>query len=110
MAANEQIFVGKLQFTTDNFLLAPPNLSGSVPFIDVSFPFTDDHFNHQQVSILGRMGERTISGSIKVRSLIAKKVVLQSDIALRAFDIWRSESGGSALDNWLRAERELLAM
>ena len=36
----------------------------------------------------------------------ALKVVPQDAIARRAYEIWQS-SGGSELDNWLRAEREL---
>jgi hypothetical protein len=30
-------------------------------------------------------------------------------IARRAYEIWKSGSGGSEMDNWLRAERELRA-
>lgn len=36
----------------------------------------------------------------------APKVVTPDAIARRAYEIWQS-SGGSELDNWLRAEREL---
>lgn len=36
----------------------------------------------------------------------AKKEITQDMIAKRAYEIWQS-SGGSELDNWLRAEREL---
>ena len=56
------------------------------------------------------MGERVITGTRKVPSIIAKKVALQKDIAERAFLISESGHGGSALDNWLRAERELLGV
>src|SRR5271157_3208872 len=44
----------------------------------------------------------------KAHSLIAAKVVLQTHIELRAFNISQSAHSGSALDNWLRAEKELL--
>ena len=110
MDEKDRVFVGTLVFTTDHGLLAPPDLSGSHPFIDVSFPFTDEQVEHQQVSILGHMGERVISGSIKVPSLIARKVVLQKAVAVRAFQIFESGQGGSSLDHWLRAERELLGI
>ena len=33
----------------------------------------------------------------------------QQEIAKRAYEIYKSGKGGSALDNWLRAERELRA-
>jgi len=103
----EHIFVGKLMFTTDNFLLAPPD---NKPFVDVdiSLVLSEQQFNRQQVSILGHMGERAIAGSLKTPSLIAKSVALQRDIAERAFGIFKSGQGGSSLDDWLRAERELL--
>src|SRR5271157_637057 len=44
----------------------------------------------------------------KAHSLIAAKVVLQTHIELRAFNISQSAHSGSALDNWLRADKELL--
>jgi hypothetical protein len=37
----------------------------------------------------------------------AKKEVTYGDIAQRAYEIWASGQGGSEMDNWLRAEREL---
>jgi hypothetical protein len=36
-----------------------------------------------------------------------KKEVTYGDIAQRAYEIWSSGQGGSEMDNWLRAEREL---
>jgi hypothetical protein len=36
-----------------------------------------------------------------------KKEVTYGDIAQRAYEIWASGQGGSEMDNWLRAEREL---
>ncbi len=38
---------------------------------------------------------------------VAKKVVTQEQIAIRAFEISRSSRCGSELDNWFLAEREL---
>jgi hypothetical protein len=58
------------------------------------------------------MGDRSLgedpNSFPKVHSLIAAKVVLQTHIELRAFNISQSAHSGSALDNWLRAEKELL--
>jgi hypothetical protein len=38
-----------------------------------------------------------------------KKTITHADIAKRAYEIWRSGKGGSEMENWLRAERELKA-
>jgi hypothetical protein len=58
------------------------------------------------------MGDRSLgedpNSFPKVHSLIAAKVVLQTHIELHAFNISQSAHSGSALDNWLRAEKELL--
>ena len=35
--------------------------------------------------------------------------ITQEQIAKRAYEIWRSGKGGSAFENWIRAERELRA-
>ena len=37
----------------------------------------------------------------------AAKPVTQDLIARRAYEIWASGQGGSEMENWLRAEREL---
>jgi hypothetical protein len=42
--------------------------------------------------------------------IIAEKVVSQNDIAMRAFEIYKSGHGSSAFDNWLSAERQLLGI
>jgi hypothetical protein len=113
MDRTDRIFVGTFTFTTDDFLLKPP---GPVNFIDVTLEgnllqtVNESGFNHKMVSIFGRMGERVITGSVTVPSLIAKQVVTQQNIAVRAFEISQSGGSGSALDNWLRAERELLGL
>jgi hypothetical protein len=38
-----------------------------------------------------------------------KKQLSREQIAKRAYEIWRSGKGGSEMENWLRAERELRA-
>ena len=37
----------------------------------------------------------------------AKKEITAADVAKRAYEIYRSGTGGSETDNWHRAEREL---
>jgi len=112
MHPNEQVTVGTFRITTDNFLLQPTGPGG---FIDVSLVprlalEMDQRLDGQFVSILGHMGERLRSPADKVPSLIATQIVLQKDIERRAFEIFRSDAGESALSNWLRAEAELLGM
>jgi hypothetical protein len=127
MSEKEGIFSGALRFTTDNLLLEVDhgfiNLIGS-GFIDLSgdgldavlrqAQFEEAALNHKRVSVLGHIGDRSLGGdpddSNRVKSLIASKVVLQNDIALRAFNIFESANGGSTIDNWLRAEKELLGV
>src|SRR5262245_47829982 len=101
----DRIFWGTLFITTDNFLLKPP---GNEDFVDLDFTFFDDRLNHQDISVLGHLGERNITDFTKVRSIIARSVVPKRDIAVRAFEIHESGQGGAAEENWLRAERQLL--
>jgi hypothetical protein len=110
MHPNERITVGTFVITSDNFLLLP---SGPATFIDVSpvpemARTIDQRLDGQLVSIAGHMGERHRSPSEKVPSLIARKIVLQKDIQLRAFEIFSAGGTGSALSDWLRAEEELV--
>jgi hypothetical protein len=110
MHPNERITVGTFVITSDNFLLLPP---GPATFIDVSptpqlAQTIDQRFDGQFVSIAGHMGARRRSPSEQVPSLIARKIVLQKDIQLRAFEIFCEGGSGSALSDWLRAEAELV--
>lgn len=104
---SHEIFAGMLIVTTDNFLLAPFN-GGAPVDLEPHHALTDDRFDRHAVSVLGRMGERAIDGSRRVRSLQAVSIVSQADIAARAFNRHRSNPAAPALDNWLHAERELL--
>lgn len=101
----DRIFTGTLFITTDNFQLKPP---GNEPFIDLDFTFLDDRLDRQDISVLGHLGERKITDFTGVRSIIAMNVVPKHDIAVRAYEIYESGQGGTAEDNWLRAERQLL--
>jgi len=67
-------------------------------------------YNNQLVSILGTMGERTVPPGSTIPSLILESVALHSVIAQRAYDIYRLGAGRTAVDDWLRAERELLGV
>jgi hypothetical protein len=37
----------------------------------------------------------------------ARREVTREQIAKRAYEIWKSGKGGSEIENWVRAEREL---
>lgn len=111
MADNiRKTFAGTLITTTDNFLLAAFDGSDMVDLDLQRMPvaFFDDQLDRKAVSVLGRMGERAIGTSHRVPSLLAEKVVSQARIAERAFDRHQANPTAEALDNWLRAERELL--
>jgi hypothetical protein len=115
LSENEQIFSGRIRFTTDDTLI---QLSENGQFVDLSGPaerqLMDEQLNHQRVSMLAHMGDRSLTGdpksSLRVQSLIVAKIVPQTEIALIAYYISQSGHGGSALDNWLRAERESLGI
>jgi len=112
MPANDVVFWGLLKPLDEDsliFQLSGPQLL-EVDF-DVNSGLLDklpgrgtDQGN--QVSILGHLGEdpRLSPGEM----IIPSNVVLHSDVAVRAFEIYESRRGGSALDNWLAAERQLL--
>ena len=116
MQPADEIRSGRITFTTADFLI---QFTENGQFIDLSGEgteqkgFDENTYNHRRVSVIGHMGDRPIGGdplSPRVPSFIAKKIVLQTDIAVRAFEIFHSPQSGSALDNWLRAERELLVV
>jgi hypothetical protein len=73
--------------------------------IDASFSI-DLSLEHKSVSVVGRMGIPPSAPGIT--KLLAEKIVSHEDIAMRAYDLYRSGRGESAVDDWLRAERELL--
>jgi len=93
---------GTLRASTDSWLLVREH----VRLLHIPFDF-DTSIEGKMVSVIGRMG--VPEGSPDTR-LIVEKIVLHDDIAARAQAIHKSGHGGSAEDNWLRAERELLGM
>ena len=93
---------GMLYFSTDSALLAREQ----VTLLDISIPF-DTSLERTMVSVIGRMG---IPPSSTFTKLIVEKIVGHAAIAKRAYEISQSSQGTFANDNWLRAERELLAI
>ncbi len=107
-----QIFWGTLLSDTDNFLLQRPN-GFTIVDVFVHPEVENDVVNnqldrHQEVSILGNLGHDPRLGSLEC--IIAEKIVTHADIAARAFQIYQSGRGGSALSNWLSAERQLFGI
>ena len=117
MPASDQIRTGRVTFSTDDFFI---QFTVNGAFVDLSGEatsqsnFSELTYNHQQVSVLGHMGDRSLTGDpnsgLRVASFIASRIVLKQQIELRAFEIYKANEGGSALDHWLRAERELLGL
>ena len=58
------------------------------------------------VSIVGRFG---VPRSATTTKLIARHMVGHDTVRSRAFDISTRNRGGSPVDHWLQAERELLS-
>lgn len=114
MSEQDQIFWGRVRLSSDDVLL---ELRHSGEFFDLSGSAVDqllgNSFHNREVSVLGHMGTRPISPhdpfSPKLPSLIVTRLVFHEDIRFRAFEIYQAE-GGTDFDNWLRAERELLAL
>lgn len=78
---------------------------GGIILVDAPF-MVDPALEHQTVSIIGKMGIPESAPGIT--KLIAERIITHEAIAKRAYEIFRSRAGGSANDNWLCAERELL--
>jgi hypothetical protein len=93
---------GALRANSDSWLLAREHVRP----LHIPFDF-DTSIEGKMVSVIGRMG--VPEGSPDTR-LIVEKIALHDDIAARALAIHTSGQGGSAEDNWLRAERELLGL
>jgi hypothetical protein len=117
-ATGQSIFWGTFSSDSDEFLLLEKPAG---PFVQVTYSpqsITDDDQRRvglladlqKQVSILGHMGEPVMTELGKLPSIIAEKLVSHEDVAIQAFDIYRSGRGRSALDNWLLAERQLLGI
>src|SRR5215216_1047128 len=93
---------GTLNASSDSWLLVREH----VQLLHIPFDF-DTSIEGKTVSVIGRMGMPEGSPHTK---LIVEKLVPHDEIAARAQAIYASGDGGSAEDNWLRAERELLGI
>jgi hypothetical protein len=69
---------------------------------------SDLSLEHKTVSVIGTMG--VPPGAPGITKLIVEKIVPHEAIAIRAYNIYQSGDRGSADDQWLRAERELLGL
>lgn len=100
--ANRMIASGILDDDGDSFFLRQPN-----DFLLLDAPFTiDATMKGKAVSVVGHMGIPASAPGIT--KLIIDRMVLQADIALRAFAIFKSPSHVSQTEDWFKAERELL--
>ena len=93
---------GTLAASSDSWLL----VGDHVKPLHIPFDF-DTSIEGKLVSVIGKIGMPEGSSESK---LIVEKIVLHADIAARADAIHQSGQGGSAEENWLRAERELLGV
>ena len=93
---------GTLEENGDTFLLITQN---RLILLDINL--SDLTLEHTTVSVIGHMGIPPSSGMLK---LIVEKLASHIDIAQRAYEIFESGRGGSADENWIQAERQLLGM
>ncbi len=101
MAENSRTFAfGTLEENGDTWLLITRDR-----IIPLDLALSDLKLEHKAVSVVGRMGIPSTSLENKI---IVEKLATHGDIAIRAFEIFKSGAAGSQDDQWLRAERELL--
>jgi hypothetical protein len=100
-----------LQDFEAEFYLSSPVYDSIVEVrVDVAPSRTDDLFqglDHRLVTLLGEVESRPSRG-IEQRWIIAEQLVTHAAIAVRAYETYL-RAGGSAEQNWLRAEETLLA-
>jgi hypothetical protein len=56
---------------------------------------------------IARVGPRLVTKSVGAKAAQAREVS-HEQIAIRAYDLFLQDRGGSEVDHWLRAEQELL--
>lgn len=102
-----RIFVGTLTMAEGQLVL---EAAEGRYFLDVHGSFVADRqFHDRRVSILGYQGEQTPASEDGAASITAMKLVSHEAVSQRAYEIYESCRGGCAIDNWLRAQWELLA-
>ena len=106
---SQQLFVGRLDIDShgDSWLLQTARETVLVDVADFNLLHHEALIEGNVVSIIGRFG---IPGSATTTKLIARQMVGHDRVRCRAFDISTRKSGGSAVDHWLQAEKELLGL
>lgn len=98
-----QLYWGTLSLENDRLLLQQAR-GKVVPIL--CFTGENAHeLDRQVVSVVGHESD----GDSADQPIVAEKVVSHEAVALRAYELYQSGAGGTAAENWLRAERELLA-
>jgi hypothetical protein len=102
-----RIFVGTLTMSEGQLVL---EAAEGQYLLDVHTSFAaDPRFYDQRVSVLGFLGEQTPPSAAGAASITAMKLISHEAVSLRAYEIHESCREGGAVDNWLRAQWELLA-
>jgi hypothetical protein len=104
-----QLFVGRLDIDShgDSWLLQTAHETVLVDVADFHLLNHEALIEGSEVSILGRFGVPTSATTTK---LIAQRLVGHDRVRARAFDISTRNRGGSPVDHWVQAERELLSV
>ena len=101
-----RVFCGMLVMAGERFHL---HAAEQTYVLDAGSPFVVDRRLHgQRVSILGYLTEQTLAEEVPAEAIVAMKIVSHEAIARRAYEIHEACREGCAVDNWLRAQRELL--
>jgi hypothetical protein len=101
MTANSRTFAfGTLEETGDTWLLIARDR-----IIPLDVTLSDLSLERKTVSVIGKVGIPPSAPGIT--KLIVEKLVTHDDIAKRAYEIYK-DHGGSADENWFRAEGDLL--
>jgi urease gamma subunit len=101
-----RVFCGELTLAGEQFRIQSAE---HAYVLDVCSSFVMDRRLHEQrVSILGYLSEQTLAAEAPGESIIAIKIVSHEAVARRAYEIHESCRDGCAVENWLRAQRELL--
>lgn len=102
-----RIFVGTLTMAEGQLVL---EAAEGQYLLDVHTSIaTDPLCLDRRVSVLGFLGEQTPPSAVGAASITAMKVVSHEAVSLRAYQIHESYRDAGAVDNWLRAQWELLA-
>lgn len=101
-----RIFCGMMVMAGEQFHL---RAAEQTYVVDVGSSFVVERRLHgQRVSILGYLTEQASAAGVPAEAIVATKIVSHEAIARRAYEIHEACREGCAVDNWLRAQRELL--